>query len=149
MKSSIESNFDMADIIAEINGNIDDWFNELVEDYKAAAKKFVDSIRKRTQPEGSWNNITWNLRSSIGYILNYKGQIVDEYFPTVGGGSEGSKTGSDYAKEVALLVNEGEGVQLVVVAGMEYAIFLEGKDIDVLTHASKGFPKELLKEFKR
>lgn len=152
MYSSIDQEFEMEDIIDAINEDVDSWIQDLIESYSTAAKKFVDKIRKRTKADGekaTWNNITWNLRSSIGFLILHDGNIIEEYFPTVGGGAEGSKTGNDYAKEIAALVNEGDGVQLVIVAGMEYAVFVEDRDIDVLTHSSKGFPKQLIEEFAR
>lgn len=152
IEASIVADFSMDDIVNAINSEVEDWIDNLIASYSTAAKKFVDGIRKKTKgtptDKSTWGNITWNLRSSIGYILLHDGQVVEEYFPSVGGGDEGSKTGADYAREIATLVNEGDGIQLVVVAGMEYAVFVEGNGIDVLSHASKGFPKELRKEFK-
>lgn len=56
------------------------------------------------------------------------------------GGDEGAKKGEEYAREIALLVNEGEGIQLIIVAGMEYATLVERTGIDgipqrdVITH---------------
>jgi hypothetical protein len=145
----ITADFNMAEVEAFINGEVDAWFDELVQDCRQAAKQFVDRIRAGSTTEGLWKNRTWNLRSSIGYLLVYNGDIVEEYFPEVGGGTEGTVEGKAYAEEIALLVNDREGIHIVIVAGMEYAIFVEGHNIDVLTHASKRFPKELLKEFNK
>ena len=145
---SIEMDFDDASIEQMINDDLNAWFEELKNSCRSAAKKFVDGIRAKTPTEGSWNNRTWNLRSSIGFLLVFNGKIVEEYFPALSGGAEGSQIGKAYAEEIALLVNEGEGVQMVIVAGMEYAVFVEGNGIDVLTHASKGFPKVWINEFK-
>ena len=128
--------------------DMQEWFDEITESYKRAGKVFVDRLRAKTKSDGGFGNITWNLRSSIGYLLLFDGEIVDTYFPKIKGGTEGEKTGLEYAQEIALLVNEG-GLQLIIVAGMGYASFVEDNDIDVLTHASKGFSKDLLAEFKR
>lgn len=144
---SIEADFTAADLERWINEDVDAWFDELSEKYKKAGIAFVDKARARTKSEGGFGNITWNLRSSIGCLLVYNGQAIFTYFPTIKNGALGSQTGENYAREIAVLVNEGDGVQLVIVAGMEYASFLEDReDTDVISDLSKGFPKDLLKE---
>lgn len=146
---SVQADFDGQFIDDLVNTDVDTWFEGLKEDCRSAAKKFVDRIIAGQVPgEKTWNNRTWNLRASIGFLLVFNGKIVEEYFPDLINGSEGTATGKAYAEEIASLVNEGEGVQIVIVAGMEYAVFVEGNSIDVLTHASKGFPKIWINEFK-
>lgn len=144
----LDSDLDTGAINEFIESEADAWFQNLVTDYKDAAKKFVDRIRAKTKLEGSFGNITWNLRSSIGYLLIYAGETIDTYFPVLSTGAEGAAKGLAWAQEVANLINEHSGIQLIIVAGEEYAVFVEAKDIDVITHASKGFPAELLAEFK-
>lgn len=149
---TIEQNYDPKDVAKELQAGANAWFEDLVRDYKKAGRKFVDKVRAKTKIEGSFGNITWNLRSSIGCMVVYNDgettHIIDKYFPTLQGAKEGSNTGLAFAEEIALLVEE-EGVQLVIVAGMEYAIYVEDHDIDVLSHSSKGFPKELLAEINK
>ncbi|MBB6126961.1 hypothetical protein [Mucilaginibacter lappiensis] len=79
------------------------------------------------------------MRSSIGYLIIYNGEIIETYFPPLETGEEGSTTGEDYAREIAALIDMHEGIQLVIVAGMEYAVLVErtgyqGKQRDVITH---------------
>lgn len=144
---SIEADFTDAELTGWIQEDLDSWFGELSEKYKKAGIAFVEKARARTKAENGWNNITWNLRSSIGCLLLINEQVVFTYFPPLNGGDLGSQTGENYAREIAVLVNEGDGVQLVIVAGMEYASLLEDREnTDVITHLSKGFPKDLLKE---
>lgn len=100
-------------------------------------------------PELSWIDRTGNLRSSIGYIITYKGNIVQySDFRQVKQGSEGTKTGKDFAEEIAKqLSNE---YVLVVVAGMNYAEYVEAMDNkDVLATPELFANKEWPKMFER
>ena len=86
----------------------------------------VRVARDRT-PELSWIDQTGNLRSSIGYIITHNGNIVQySDFKQVKQGSEGTKAGKDLATEIAKQFSN-EYV-LVVVAGMNYAEYVEARD---------------------
>ena len=87
----------------------------------------------------SWIDRTGNLRSSIGYIITIDGETVkSSSFATVKGPDapqhiEGEKTdysalngsseGRIYANRLASLYDKG--IALIVVAGMEYASYVE------------------------
>ena len=89
-------------------------------------EKCVTLARDRA-PELSWIDRTGNLRSSIGYIITYQGNIIKySDFRQVKQGSEGTKTGKDFATEMAKQFSN-EYV-LVVVAGMNYAEYVEAMD---------------------
>ena len=100
-------------------------------------------------PELSWIDRTGNLRSSIGYIITHNGNIVQySDFQQVKQGSEGVKTGKDFAEEIAKQFSS-EYV-LVVVAGMNYAEYVEARDNkDVLATPELFANKELPKMFER
>lgn len=108
----------------------------------------VTVARDRT-PELSWIDHTGNLRSSIGYIITHKGNIIQySDFQQVKQGSEGVKTGKDFAAEIAKQFSN-EYV-LVVVAGMNYAEFVEARDNkDVLATPELFAKKELPKMIKK
>lgn len=94
-------------------------------------------------PELSWIDQTGNLRSSIGYIITHNGNILRySDFKQVKRGSEGTKTGKDFAEEIAnQFSNE---YVLVVVAGMNYAEFVEARENkDVLATPELFVKKEL------
>ena len=93
----------------------------------------VKEARDRA-PEDSWVDRTGNLRSSIGYVISYKGKIIQySDFGQVRQGSEGTRIGKDLAKEIA--EEYANGYALVVVAGMNYAEYVEAMDNkDVLAH---------------
>ena len=106
---------------------------------------------------GTYENLTGNLRSSIGYIIAYNGKIIKEggfykiqgcgdnmqkvEFTTkdgknvsfwakgkFGDGSNGSKIGLEFARSKISTT----GYSFVLVAGMEYASYVSSKGYDVL-----------------
>ena len=84
-------------------------------------------VARDRAPELSWIDQTGNLRSSIGYIITHNGNIIQySDFKQVKQGSEGTKVGKDLATEIAKQFSN-EYV-LVVVAGMNYAEYVEARD---------------------
>lgn len=78
---------------------------------------------------------TGNLTSSIGYGVSNDGVIVHESsFEVVKGGSQGAKEGREYLH--SLLAQNAKGVTLIVVAGKNYAKYVEAKGLNVLAAAS-------------
>lgn len=96
-------------------------------------ERCVKEARDRT-PEYSWFDQTGNLRSSIGYIISHNGRIIQySDFQQVKSGTEGSKTGKQFAEEIVKKYTSG--YVLVVVAGMNYAEYVEAmENKDVLAH---------------
>lgn len=92
----------------------------------------VTKIRDRAGDK-SWYDQTGNLRSSVGYVIAHNKNIIQySTFNQVNQGSEGVKTGKDLAKELAKRYSNN--YVLIVVAGMNYAEFVEAMDNkDVLT----------------
>ncbi len=87
---------------------------------------------------GSYKDHTGNLRSSVGYLLVDHGIIVKQ--GGFSGTSEGSRKGQSYADSLARGI---QGFGIIVVAGMDYAFFVETNGYDVLTGAEKTTRREL------
>ena len=108
----------------------------------------VIKARDRSSEE-SWFDQTGNLRSSIGYVIAHNGSIIGySDFQQVKNGSEGVQTGKEFATE--LIKKYPIGYALVVVAGMNYAEYVEAMDNkDVLAtpelFARKELPKMMQK----
>lgn len=110
----------------------------------------VAEARNRPQAD-SWFNQTGNLRSSIGYVVVAHGAIVKRSgFETIMNGSEGSMEGKKLAEELAKKYSSGYA--LIVVAGMNYAEYVEAKDsksvlasAELLAHAEFYHMMEKLK----
>lgn len=97
-------------------------------------EKCVIEAKHRPQNE-SWIDRTGNLRSSIGYVIYHKGRLVQEFGFTGKGALtnkrlEGKTIGKDFAEKIAKSL-DGE-FALVVVAGMNYAEYVEAMDNKVV-----------------
>lgn len=101
----------------------------------------VTRTRDRSAAE-SWTDRTGNLRSSVGYLLVKNGvEAGASAFNTVAGGSEGSDTGRRYALQV--VAEHPSDYTLAVVAGMDYAQYVESRGRDVLASTVLWAEKEL------
>ncbi|WP_346236922.1 hypothetical protein ABDK00_013225 [Niabella insulamsoli] len=105
---------------------------------------FYRNGKKYTRTSGggnSFTDITANLRNSIGYGIYRDRQFIAGNFGT----GKGGKAAKDKAQEVAML----DGLCIVFVAGMDYAIYVESKGYDVITGAAKDAMKALKIELKK
>lgn len=101
--------------------------------FQKDGKEFVDRAKAMTANEGSFNNDTWNLRSSIGYYIFAGPKLVDSYF-------EGNPEGKTAADEAVARIPRINGYQLIGIAGMFYAIYVESKGYNVIsTQANIAF----------
>ena len=92
----------------------------------------VNKARDRGETD-SWKDRTGNLRSSIGFAFYQEGEkIVESAFNQVGTDPTGSKTGKRFVEDLARELSSTYA--LVIVAGMDYAEYVETKR-DVLASA--------------
>ncbi len=111
---------------------------------------FVKMAREKTAASGGFNDVTGNLRSSIGFTVLHNGQTKLENF-------EASKSGTDKVKGMneakkyirELKANFTEGYVLIVVAGMGYAAAVESRGKDVITGSSLVAERMLKQALKR
>lgn len=86
----------------------------------------VSRVRDR-EGNKSWYDQSGNLRSSVGYVIAYNGNIIQySDFNQIKQGSEGVSVGKNLAKE--LVKRYPNDYVLVIVAGMNYAEYVERKD---------------------
>lgn len=92
--------------------------------------------------KGTYNDITGNLRNSIGYVLVKNGSIISKNFEAKveskvesSANGKGILEGEALATELASRV--GKGYALIVVAGMHYAHYVETLNKDVLDSAER------------
>lgn len=141
---TITADFDLDAAFAYIDQEEALWIESMMESYREAGRNFVANARRKTRPGGSFYNWTWNLRSSIGYLLLNDGKVIESYFPTLQTGAEGSVTGDAFAREISNEGNEFDtGVGLILVAGMDYAKFVQSKGYDVIGGSEPGFIAEV------
>jgi hypothetical protein len=98
---------------------------------------FVNNARAN----GTYNDITGNLRSSVCYVVLKNGVKK----------SPGSIPEKSRAHVAELVAEHSSGYVLIVVAGMDYAAAVESKGKDVLTASSiiaKAQLQQAIKNFK-
>lgn len=105
-------------------------YEAIVHTLMYCGEQIVNKVRDGSKPK-SYKDQTGNLRSSTGYILTYNGKVLSKSnFASVKNGGTGGKEGEDFAKRLAN--QHDKGFALIVVAGMEYAVYVEDKGYDVL-----------------
>lgn len=93
---------------------------------------------------------TGNLTSSIGYVILRRGSIINKAgFDKTKEGNEGVKQGESLATSIAS--DYPHDFALIVVAGMDYAAYVEAKGLGGMTAAelqSKASIEQFVKRFK-
>lgn len=87
----------------------------------------------------TYKDQTGNLRASIGYIIVKDGKVIKQSFE--GAKAEGKQRAREVAKELMSQIEQGWA--LIVVAGMNYALAVESRGLDVLTSAEQLAKSEL------
>lgn len=97
---------------------------------------------KIAREQGAYNDITGNLRNSIGYVLVKNGDIICKNFEERvsskvidAANGKGILEGQALAEELAKRFTKGYA--LIVVAGMHYAHYVESLNKDVLDSAER------------
>ena len=90
----------------------------------------------------NWDDKSGNLRSSIGYIIVVDGKIVNKGgFEAIRPGSEeGGRKGYSFASQLA--PQYPKGFALIVVAGMEYASYVEKVDSKTVLAGGELFARK-------
>lgn len=127
----IEVKMDMRQIREYLNREAQRHLQRTITLLQYVGETVVNDIR--TSHISNWTDQTGNLRSSIGYIITVDGRPIDmSAFGKVTGPKpdpnepDGTQSGRDYARQLASLYPEG--IALIVVAGMEYASYVEKRD---------------------
>ncbi len=108
----------------------------------------VNIARQIGKPTKEYTDQTGNLRSSIGYVIVSDGNVVQRgNLEQVKDGAEGVQSAISYLEQLA--AETPKDTVLIIVAGMEYAKYLQQRGYDVLDsaemYASRELPKQLAK----
>lgn len=91
---------------------------------------------------GKYTDQTGNLRSSIGYIILDNGRVIKKSsFTLVKDGKKGVNEGKEFRDK--LITENNRGIVLIVLAGMDYAKYVEAMGKNVL-ESSEITAKELV-----
>lgn len=121
--------------------------DEEMEESIVIASKIGDDALTISRSEHDYETQTGNLQSSCGFAITYNGKVVSQtpFTPEAGpnnpDGQTGSQKGKEYLEE-CLEKRLDKGITLTMVAGMEYAGYVEDKGYDVLRSAEAYVEKE-------
>lgn len=119
---------------SEIDAYIDQSIDKALEFIVNTFLYVGESCIREARDNGSYMDQTGNLRSSIGYVVVVDGQIVRKnVVDLVKNGTEGTKEAEAFLERLAS--EHSTGICLIVVAGMNYASYVEGRGYNVLTSA--------------
>lgn len=120
--------------------------NTISSDIQKAKRKYINDVTNllsyvgetavnlvRADHDNNWNDDTGALRSSVGYALAYNGRVIKmSSFEQIKNGAEGVNEGKNLATSISEENSKGEKFSLVLVAGMNYASYVQevyGKDV--------------------
>lgn len=119
---------------------IDAYMNVQVERIERALVRTLsyvgESCRNEAIKSHRYKNQTGNLESSVGYVVVVNGRVAKTGgFKKVKKGRQGSTEGRDYALSLASKLTSG--ICLLVVAGKNYAAYVNDKGLNVLDSAEQ------------
>lgn len=118
----ISSQIQIDEINAQIKRRIEAAEKVIINTLKYIGEMCVNEARNN----GDYIDRTGNLRSSIGYVVLLNGSIVEENFQKAPRGTDRAKGVSNAQKFVRELMDDSKyGAVLIVVAGMNYASYVE------------------------
>lgn len=126
--AGLKPKFSIAAVNQFLQQKTENYEKQVIKTLQYQGEQFVTRARLKTKTEGSFGDITGNLRSSIGYVILKDGEPLDENF---GNTAKGQHEGKRIAREVGRRFPQG--LVLIGVAGMEYAAAVEAKGYDVIS----------------
>ena len=113
--------------IRDIEKNMDNFLRKVDDAIMVVNQKVGEDFVRDARQVNTYSDQTSNLRNSKGYTVVIDGGIVKEDYP---GGGVGAAEGRKAANEALMGVDENA---LSMVAGMNYALYVEAKGYDVIT----------------
>lgn len=149
-KGVIVSKTDMRKLKDGLKIKMKDIADGIIFHFQQIGEECVKIARKN----GNYEDVTGNLRSSIGYVILYDGKPVVYGASRQYSGKKGNGEAGPPAAEELLTSLQAKfpwGIVLIVCAGMKYAAYVESvHHKDVLTAAelkAESLVKELLNDF--
>lgn len=132
MKFKFKQKFNQRDIQARLKRATENITSAVLDRMELVGWEFVKMAREKTAAQGGFNDVTGNLRSSIGFAIVDHGVVKTENYE--GKGRLGKQEAKNFIRE--LKGDFEEGYALIVVAGMDYAAAVESRGKDVITGSS-------------
>lgn len=112
------------------------------------ATEAVDKIKLFVEAGGyrRYEDQSGNLTSSIGFVIVEDGKIISEYGfePIKPTATEGPEAGRSFAAQLA--ANYPQGIATIIVAGMNYAAYVERRGLGGMTAGEQALRNAIHKE---
>lgn len=126
----------------EVHGTFADYALRIHRAIETVMQFIGEECVRIAREKGTYNDITGNLRNSVGYVLVRNGDIICKNFEervaskvVDAANGKGILQGQALAEELAKRFTKGYA--LIVVAGMHYAHYVESLNKDVLDSAER------------
>lgn len=143
----IKADIDIKAIKEQMYREVQKNIHRVIVSLQMVGEQVVNEIR--TSHISDWTDRTGNLRSSVGYIVALDGQPINmSGFQRVDGpdrdktSEDGSEKGRQYAQ--SLVEQFPKGIALIVVAGMEYASYVEAMENKTVLAQGELVAKQLV-----
>jgi predicted Fe-Mo cluster-binding NifX family protein len=126
---AITQRFDIGKLFAGVRAKVDIITDSVLDALQMACLEVTNNAKALN----TYKDQTHYLRSSIGFVVFDHGEKIAETFTSTGGeaGSAGAEAGREIAEEAAKqYTNE---IVAVIVAGADYALYVESKGYDVIS----------------
>jgi len=119
---------------SEINAYLESELTKKEQAIIKTLKRVGEMCINEARDNGSYLDQTGNLRSSIGYVVVSDGIVVGKSgFSLVKSGKDGQSEGKKFLEEK--IMEHSRGLVLIIVAGMNYAFYVEKTGRNVLSSA--------------
>lgn len=146
-KGVIVSKTDMRKLRAGLQAKMKDIVELLIKQLSFIGEECVKIARE--EHSNDYNDITGNLRSSIGYVILYDGKPVQYGASKQYSGEKGDGADGPPAAEALLQKLQAKfpwGVVLIVCAGMKYAAYVEAVHHKDVLSGAKLHAEKLVKQ---
>jgi hypothetical protein len=121
---ALKSNFNKDKSMQDVQKQADSLYQKIINSFIYAGETFVKNARGQMQDHamGTYKDQTTNLRNSIGYFIFHNGKLIHE-------------KNERYTNEALVQdLIRPTGFQLIGIAGMNYASYVESKGYNVISY---------------
>jgi len=124
---ALKSNFKQGRFMRDVQKQAEFLHQQIIDAFIMAGEEFVKDAREQGQSHemGQYKDVTTNLRNSIDYYIFHNGELVS-----------GGKTAQNQTELKAIIqdIIKPKGFQLIGIAGMNYASYVESKGYNVISY---------------
>jgi hypothetical protein len=138
---ALKSNFNEGQSMRDVQKQAETLYQQIINAFINDAEQFIINARGQAQSHamGQYEDETANLRNSIGYYIFHNGELVIGKEPggLAGKVNEGKLSASEIAAMNKQTIQEfikPSGFQMILIAGMNYASYVESKGYNVISY---------------